>query len=112
MQEHSWAGRTNGVSVPQLAFLRRQVDLSQCTLAERTQVSRQTINRLERGANARFDTIALLAKALKVTSACLIKRPRQNRTQAVHLSPAMEPVPNPGPALPEAEPGPLGRSPR
>lgn len=66
-------GRANGVPVPQLVALRKKAGLSQWALAERAQVSRQTISRLEQGANARYATIALLAKALKVTSTRLIR---------------------------------------
>lgn len=86
-EEQPGAGRTNGVPVPQLAFLRKQAGISQCTLAERARLSRQTINRLEQGANARYDTIALLAQALKVRPARLIRSSRQSSTQAAYASP-------------------------
>ena len=77
--QQSGTERTNGVPVPQLAFLRKQAGLSQRRLAERARVSRQTINRLEQGANARYDTIELLAQALQVTPARLIKHsPRRS----------------------------------
>lgn len=81
MQEPPRSGRTNGVPVPQLAFLRKHAGLSQRTLAERASVSRQTINRLEQGANARYDTIQRLAQALKVPPARLVRRTRQRNTQ-------------------------------
>ena len=89
MQEQSGAGRTNGVPVPQLAFLRKQAGLSQSTLAERAKLSRQTINRLEQGANARYDTIELLAQALNVKPVRLIRSPRQARIQTVYASPVI-----------------------
>jgi transcriptional regulator with XRE-family HTH domain len=80
------ARRSNGVPVPKLAFLRKQAGFSQRALAERAKVSRQTINRLEQGANARYDTIKLLAKALQVTPSRLIRMPRQRSTQAAPIS--------------------------
>ena len=61
------AKRTNGVPIPQLALLRKRAGLSQRALAERAGLSLQTISRLERGANARYVTIHLLAQALQVT---------------------------------------------
>ncbi|HEU5382321.1 MAG TPA: helix-turn-helix transcriptional regulator [Ktedonobacteraceae bacterium] len=71
--------RTNGVPVPQLADLRKQVGLSQRALARRAGLSMQTISRLEHGANARYDTIELLAQALDVLPARLIRAPRRGR---------------------------------
>jgi DNA-binding XRE family transcriptional regulator len=82
LKEQSGGGRTNGVPVPRLAFLRKQAGLSQQALAERARVSRQTINRLEHGANARYDTIKRLTQALKVSPARLIKSSRQRSFQA------------------------------
>ena len=67
------AERTNGVPVPQLARLRKRAGLSQQTLADRAGLSIQTISRLERGANARYVTITLLAEALQVPPARLIR---------------------------------------
>src|SRR5690348_1527431 len=81
MQEQSGRGRTNGVPVPQLTLLRKHAGFSQRALAERAKVSRQTINRLEQGANARYDTIKRLAQALKVTPARLVRPARQRSTQ-------------------------------
>lgn len=73
------ACKTNGVPVPQLTTLRKQTGISQRTLAERARLCVQTISRLEQGANARYDTIELLAQALQVTPARLIKHsPRRS----------------------------------
>jgi transcriptional regulator with XRE-family HTH domain len=80
-------GRSNGVPVPQLAFLRKQAGLSQRGLAERARLSRQTINRLEHGANARYDTIELLAQALKVTPTRLVRRSPQRPLPATSVTP-------------------------
>jgi transcriptional regulator with XRE-family HTH domain len=74
--------RTNGVPVPQLARLRKRVGLSQQALAERAGLSMQTISRLERGANARYVTITLLADALQVPPARLIRSPSQTQREA------------------------------
>ena len=63
----------NGVPVPQLLQLRKQAGISQRALAERAGLSMQTISRLEHGANARYDTITLLAQALHVPAARLVK---------------------------------------
>ena len=76
------SGRTNGVPVPQLARLRKRAGLSQHALAERAELSMQTISRLERGANARYVTIALLAKALRVAPARLIEPLSQEQREA------------------------------
>jgi transcriptional regulator with XRE-family HTH domain len=67
------SGRANGVPVPQLAVLRKRLGLSQRALAEQARVSTQTISRLEQGANARFETISLLAQALQVPPSRLIQ---------------------------------------
>lgn len=83
MKEQSGGTRTNGVPVPQLARLRKQAGLSQRALAERARVSRQTINRLEHGANARYDTITLLTQALKVSPAHLVRRPRRTQVSLI-----------------------------
>jgi len=69
--------RTNGVPVPQLGALRKQAGLSQRTLAKRAGLSMQTVSRLEHGANARYDTIELLAQALDVLPARLLRSPRR-----------------------------------
>jgi transcriptional regulator with XRE-family HTH domain len=74
--------RTNGVPVPQLARLRKRAGLSQQALAKRAELSMQTISRLERGANARYVTIALLAKALRVPPTRLIVSPSQEQHAA------------------------------
>jgi transcriptional regulator with XRE-family HTH domain len=71
--------RANGVPVPRLAAVRKRAGLSQSTLAELAGVSEQTISRLERGAKARFTTIALLAQALRVPPARLLRRPHRKR---------------------------------
>jgi len=60
--------------VPGLAALRKQEGLSQKELAERSGVGKATISRLERGANARYDTIDKLAEALGTTRKRLIKK--------------------------------------
>lgn len=67
------AKRTNGVPVPQLARLRKRASLSQRALAERAGLSLQTISRLERGANARYVTIHLLAQTLQVAPSRLTR---------------------------------------
>lgn len=66
--------RMNGVPVPQLATLRRQAGISQRALATQAGLSMQTVSRLEHGANARYDTIHLLAQALHVSPSRLIRR--------------------------------------
>lgn len=71
--------RTNGVPVPQLVILRKRAGISQRALAERANLCMQTISRLERGANARYDTVELLAQALYVAPADLLRRPRRIR---------------------------------
>jgi transcriptional regulator with XRE-family HTH domain len=68
------ASDTRGVPVPGLAALRKQEGLSQKELAERSGVGKATISRLERGANARYDTIDKLAEALSTTRKRLIKK--------------------------------------
>ncbi len=79
-------GNMKGVPVPSLASLRIRAGLSQGELAERAGVGRNTISRLEHGANARFDTIDKLAAALGTVRARLIKRLRQptERTHRRH----------------------------
>lgn len=76
------ADKTNGVPVPQLATLRKNAGLSQRTLAERARLCVTTISRIEQGANARYDTIELLAQALNVPTTRLIRRLRQGTSQA------------------------------
>ena len=76
------ADKANGVPVPQLATLRKNAGLSQRTLAKRAKLCVQTISRLEQGANARFDTVELLAQALNVPPTRLTRRPRQGSFQA------------------------------
>ncbi len=66
------AGEKKGVPVPGLAIMRKRAGLSQEELAQRAGVGRATISRLERGANAYFDTISRLAKALKTSRRRLI----------------------------------------
>lgn len=70
-------GNTKGVPVPSLARLRKQVGMSQRALAERAGVGRNTISRLEHGANAHYGTIDKLVEALGTTRTRLIKLPRQ-----------------------------------
>lgn len=77
--------RTNGVPVPQLARLRKRAGLSQQALAERAGLSISTISRLERGANARYVTIKLLAHALQVPPARLIRPPRQTQSETARV---------------------------
>lgn len=72
--------RANGVPVPRLAAVRKRAGLSQRVLAEMAGVSEQTISRLERGANARFTTIALLAQALHIPPIRLLRRPHRKRS--------------------------------
>lgn len=75
--------RANGVPVPRLATVRKCAGLSQRALAEMAGVSEQTISRLERGANARFTTLALLSQALHVPPARLLRRPHRKRSISV-----------------------------
>ncbi len=70
-------GNTKGVPVPSLARLRKQAGMSQSTLAERAGVGRNTISRLEHGANAHYGTIDKLVEALGTTRSRLIKPSRQ-----------------------------------
>ena len=73
----SVGGDTRGVPVPSLASFRKRASLSQEELAERAGIGRNTISRLEHGANAHYDTIDKLAEALGTTRAQLTKIPRQ-----------------------------------
>lgn len=82
-QIESVGGNIKGVPVPSLASLRIRAGLSQGELAERAGVGRNTISRLEHGANARFDTIDKLALALGTVRARLIRPPRQTRLRAL-----------------------------
>ena len=75
-------GNTNGVPVPSLARLRKQAGWSQLELAERAGVGRNTIIRLEHGANAHFGTIDKLVEALGTTRTRLMKPARQKRHKA------------------------------
>jgi len=77
-------GHTNGVPVPSLALLRRRAGLSQRELADQAGVGRYTISRLERGANARYDTIDKLAKALGTVRTRLIQSPPQGQKRKHH----------------------------
>lgn len=70
---------TNGIPVPRLAAMRKRAGLSQHALAVLAGVSEQTISRLERGANARYTTLDLLARALQVPPARLLRRPHRKR---------------------------------
>ncbi|HEU5376292.1 MAG TPA: helix-turn-helix transcriptional regulator [Ktedonobacteraceae bacterium] len=72
-------GNTKGVPVPSLARLRKQAGWSQYALAERAGVGRNTISRLEHGANAHYDTIDKLVEALGTTRARLMKPVRQKQ---------------------------------
>jgi transcriptional regulator with XRE-family HTH domain len=96
MTPQSRADKTSGVPVPQLVTLRKNAGLSQRTLAERARLCVQTISRLEQGANARFDTVELLAQALNIPPARLTRRPRQGSFQAHPSSLNSERVLNPG----------------
>jgi transcriptional regulator with XRE-family HTH domain len=81
-QIESVGGNIKGVPVPSLASMRIRAGLSQGELAERAGVGRNTISRLEHGANARFDTIDKLALALGTVRTRLIKSPRQTRLRS------------------------------
>ena len=72
-------GNINGVPVPSLARLRKQAGWSQLELAERAGVGRNTIIRLEHGANAHYGTIDKLVAALGTTRSRLMKPARQTR---------------------------------
>lgn len=74
---------TRGVPVPGLAAMRKRAGWSQEELAKRSGIGRVTISRLEQGANARYDTIDKLARALKTSRRRLIgEAPPQQSTQA------------------------------
>lgn len=69
--------------VPGLAAMRKRAGLSQEELAKRSGIGRVTISRLEQGANARYDTIEKLARALKTSRRRLIgEESPQQSTQA------------------------------
>ncbi len=70
-------GNTKGLPVPSLARLRKQAGMSQSALAEHAGVGRNTISRLEHGANAHYGTIDKLVEALGTTRMRLLKPPRQ-----------------------------------
>jgi transcriptional regulator with XRE-family HTH domain len=55
-----------GISVPLLRKRRQQAGLSQLELAERAGIGVATIIRIEGGAHARYETLAKLARALKL----------------------------------------------
>ena len=74
-------GNTKGVPVPSLAKLRKRASLSQGELADRAGVGRNTISRLEHGANARYDTIDKLATALGTVRTRLTNKPRQTTSR-------------------------------
>ena len=77
-------GNTKGVPVPALAQLRKQAGMSQSALAERAGVGRNTISRLEHGANAHYGTIDKLVEALGTTRSRLIKPSRQVKQERRH----------------------------
>jgi len=79
-------GNTKGVPVPSLARLRKQAGMSQSALSQRAGVGRNTISRLEHGANAHYGTIDKLVEALGTTRSRLIKPPRQVMQGAKHRS--------------------------
>lgn len=70
----SGARNMSFVSVPQLAVIRKRAGLSQRELADFVGVSMNTISRLERGAQARYDTLLLLAQALQIPPDRLCRR--------------------------------------
>lgn len=67
--------------MPRLAILRNRAGLSQRELADQAGLGRNTISRLEQGANARYDTIDKLAQALGTKRAALIQPLRQMPTR-------------------------------
>ncbi|HEU5382135.1 MAG TPA: helix-turn-helix transcriptional regulator [Ktedonobacteraceae bacterium] len=69
------AGDKKGVPVPGLAALRKRAGLSQEDLARQSGVGIATISRIERGANAYYDTIEKLARALKISRRRLLSEP-------------------------------------
>ncbi len=70
-----------GAALPGLVSARHALGLSQADLAERAGVGVATISRLERGGHAHSTTIDLLATALGVTRARLLRAPRQRTTR-------------------------------
>jgi len=73
--------RERGTALPGLVSARHALGLSQADLAERAGVGVATISRLERGGRAHSTTINLLAAALGVPRARLLRPPRQRTTR-------------------------------
>lgn len=69
--------RERGTALPGLVSARHALGLSQADLAERAGVGVATISRLERGGRAHSTTIDLLATALGMPRARLLRAPRQ-----------------------------------
>jgi transcriptional regulator with XRE-family HTH domain len=64
-----------GVRLPQLHRLREERLLTQQQLAEKAEVARSTVARVELGEPARYSTVKALAEALGVTPADLMRPP-------------------------------------
>lgn len=73
------AGNLRGIPVPHLTDFRKRAGLSQKDLASKAKISKQTICRLEQGANARSDTISRLAVALRIPRRRLIGEPAERQ---------------------------------
>jgi predicted transcriptional regulator len=71
----SVAPRPTLVATPALRYWRMQLAVPQVELAERANVGRNTVMRLEAGGVARLSTIRRLAEALQVRPADLMAEP-------------------------------------
>lgn len=68
-------GTPRGVPLPGLQAARQSLGLSQAELAARSDISEQTISRLERGGRAHYVTLGRLARALRVSRQQLLRAP-------------------------------------
>jgi transcriptional regulator with XRE-family HTH domain len=71
-----------GITLPHLAAWRDARGLSQGDLAALAGVGVATLSRIENGANARYDTIDKLCKALRISRERLISGPPEKKDWA------------------------------